>query len=740
MEKLESAGAVDQEEQFRLAVESLFDEADKLLADNEPLEHNIQSDGNVTKQQNVELGSESGTGSGSNIEQHSVTNNKEGAICSMSMVNQIQMENITDNLAQKTGDDVNGIINCDGGRQEHTGMNHNLEALTHIIDDEKSIEISGDITSLVPPIVNVNNVHRDEQPNSNSQHSTGSVLPPPTVSQNHPPILLDYAEVRSSAGNNWSNNNNNNVINSSIINGENHVMMRNNIQRSVIPSTNNVQFQSPNHSNRTGTRPLSTIPILQTNQNQVVAAAQVNGIAHSFGRTNHHESNMIYSSHHQYQNVYPENVSPHQLGTIMNNNNQLVPNNMSTNYGNFVNGNNQYQQPQSSIYPPNSIFSPNTQMMNTTGGMGVVNQFNRQINNSAQQVIFTPQLVMNNIGANLSAVENNNPPGYNWGQQSQHPQMNNTQIPPMQYVVNYNPYGQNSSAASLRGGQNVSYHQQVQVPVPATQFDRVVINSTLHPNVQIVHHFNRRPIAQQEARNNEFRASSFNFTMPSSLSSSRTNLASQYSNVNVPPQVQPVQFGDTIIQPSNLSRVNLDNNQRQLQVNTTNNAMNSNHCRGGHSFFSRSQGTPNGGGVYGLTANSTNNTADHVLMNSQQGGVGVGIQSNGQATVIQNNNAASTQESEITSERRGRGRGRGRLTTKNPRDEIGESSTSSKRLKKEVGNEKEIAEVPNNDAADNSNQPANSSRDIINTAYDPSYEENGIAIDPHIRSFTSSSI
>ncbi|KAF4366245.1 hypothetical protein G4B88_030423 [Cannabis sativa] len=642
MEKLESAGAVDQEEQFRLAVESLFDEADKLLADNEPLEHNIQSDGNVTKQQNVELGSESGTGSGSNIEQHSVTNNKEGAICSMSMVNQIQMENITDNLAQKTGNDANGIINCDGGRQEHTGMNHNLEALTHIIDDEKSIEISGDITSLVPPIVNVNNVHRDEQPNSNSQHSTGSVLPPPTVSQNHPPILL-----------------------------------------------------SPNHSNRTGTRPLSTIPILQTNQNQVVAAAQVNGIAHSFGRTNHHESNMIYSSHHQYQNVYPENVSPHQLGTIMNNNNQLVPNNMSTNYGNFVNGNNQYQQPQSSIYPPNSIFSPNT-MMNTTGGMGVVNQFNRQINNSAQQVIFTPQLVMNNIGANLSAVENINPPGYNWGQQSQHAQMNNTQIPPMQYVVNYNPYGQNSSAASLRGGQNVSYHQQVQVPVPATQFDRVVINSTLHPNVQIVHHFNRRPIAQQEARNNEFRASSFNFTMPSSLSSSRTNLASQYSNVNVPPQVQPVQFGDTIIQPSNLSRVNLDNNQRQLQVNTTNNAMNSNHFRGGHSFFSRSQGTPNGGGVYGLTANSTNNTADHVLMNSQEGGVGVGIQSNGQATVIQNNNAASTQE-------------------------------------KEVGNEKEIAEVPNNDAADNSNQPANSSRDIINTAYDPSYEENGIAIDPHIR-------
>uniref|UniRef100_A0A803NNC9 Uncharacterized protein n=1 Tax=Cannabis sativa TaxID=3483 RepID=A0A803NNC9_CANSA len=513
-----------------------------------------------------------------------------------------------DNLAQKTGNDANGIINCDGGRQEHTGMNHNLEALTHIIDDEKSIEISGDITSLVPPIVNVNNVHRDEQPNSNSQHSTGSVLPPPTVSQNHPPILL--------------------------------------------------------------------------NQNQVVAAAQVNGIAHSFGRTNHHESNMIYSSHHQYQNVYPENVSPHQLGTIMNNNNQLVPNNMSTNYGNFVNGNNQYQQPQSSIYPPNSIFSPNT-MMNTTGGMGVVNQFNRQINNSAQQVIFTPQLVMNNIGANLSAVENINPPGYNWGQQSQHAQMNNTQIPPMQYVVNYNPYGQNSSAASLRGGQNVSYHQQVQVPVPATQFDRVVINSTLHPNVQIVHHFNRRPIAQQEARNNEFRASSFNFTMPSSLSSSRTNLASQYSNVNVPPQVQPVQFGDTIIQPSNLSRVNLDNNQRQLQVNTTNNAMNSNHFRGGHSFFSRSQGTPNGGGVYGLTANSTNNTADHVLMNSQ---------------------------SEITSERRGRGRGRGRLTTKNQRDEIGESSTSSKRLKKEVGNEKEIAEVPNNDAANNSNQPANSSR------------------------------
>ncbi|KAM6561790.1 hypothetical protein CsatA_031029 [Cannabis sativa] len=607
MEKLESAGAVDQEEQFRLAVESLFDEADKLLADNEPLEHNIQSDGNVTKQQNVELGSESGTGSGSNIEQHSVTNNKEGAICSMSMVNQIQMENITvlelvlelvlvtalctyshqmnsisssqprDNLAQKTGDDANGIINCDGGRQDH-----NLEALTHIIDDEKSIEISGDITSLVPPIVNVNNVHRDEQPNSNSQHSTGSVLPPPTVSQNHPPILLDYAEVRSSAGNNWSNNNNNNnVINSSIINGENHVMMRNNIQRSVIPSTNNnVQFQSPNHSNRTGTRPLSTIPILQTNQNQVVAAAQVNGIAHSFGRTNHHESNMIYSSHHQYQNVYPENVSPQ-------------------------------------------------------------------------------------------------------GQQSQHAQMNNTQIPPMQYVVNYNPYGQNSSAASLRGGQNVSYHQQVQVPVPATQFDRVVINSTLHPNVQIVHHFNRRPIAQQEARNNEFRASSFNFTMPSSLSSSRTNLASQYSNVNVPPQVQPVQFGDTIIQPSNLSRVNLDNNQRQLQVNTTNNAMNSNHFRGGHSFFSRSQGTPNGGGVYGLTANSTNNTADHVLMNSQEGGVGVGIQSNGQATVTQNNNAASTQESEITSERRGRGRGRGRgrLTTKNQRDEIGESSTSSKRLK-----------------------------------------------------------
>ncbi|KAM6544413.1 hypothetical protein CsatB_008860 [Cannabis sativa] len=607
MEKLESAGAVDQEEQFRLAVESLFDEADKLLADNEPLEHNIQSDGNVTKQQNVELGSESGTGSGSNIEQHSVTNNKEGAICSMSMVNQIQMENITDNLAQKTGNDANGIINCDGGRQEHTGMNHNLEALTHIIDDEKSIEISGDITSLVPPIVNVNNVHRDEQPNSNSQHSTGSVLPPPTVSQNHPPILLDYAEVRSSAGNNWSNNNNN-VINSSIINGENHVMMRNNIQRSVIPSTNNnVQFQSPNHSNRTGTRPLSTIPILQTNQNQVVAAAQVNGIAHSFGRTNHHESNMIYSSHHQYQNVYPENVSPQ-------------------------------------------------------------------------------------------------------GQQSQHAQMNNTQIPPMQYVVNYNPYGQNSSAASLRGGQNVSYHQQVQVPVPATQFDRVVINSTLHPNVQIVHHFNRRPIAQQEARNNEFRASSFNFTLPSSLSSSRTNLASQYSNLNVPPQVQPVQFGDTIIQPSNLSRVNLDNNQRQLQVNTTNNAMNSNHFRGGHSFFSRSQSTPNGGGVYGLTANSTNNTADHVLMNSQEGGVGVGIQSNGQATVIQNNNAASTQESEITSERRGRGRGRGRLTTKNPRDEIGESSTSSKRLKKEVGNEKEIAEVPNNDAADNSNQPANSSR------------------------------
>ncbi|KAF4354562.1 hypothetical protein F8388_022284 [Cannabis sativa] len=656
MEKLESAEAVDQEEQFRLAVESLFDEADKLLADNEPLEHNIQSDGNVTK----------------------------------------------DNLAQKTGDDANGIINCDGGRQEHTGMNHNLEALTHIIDDEKSIEISGDITSLVPPIVNVNNVHRDEQPNSNSQHSTGSVLPPPTVSQNHPPILL------------------------------NNVMMRNNIQRSVIPSTNNnVQFQSPNHSNRTGTRPLSTIPILQTNQNQVVAAAQVNGIAHSFGRTNHHESNMIYSSHHQYQNVYPENVSPHQLGTIMNNNNQLVPNNMSTNYGNFVNGNNQYQQPQSSIYPPNSIFSPNT-MMNTTGGMGVVNQFNRQINNSAQQVIFTPQLVMNNIGANLSAVENINPPGYNWGQQSQHAQMNNTQIPPMQYVVNYNPYGQNSSAASLRGGQNVSYHQQVQVPVPATQFDRVVINSTLHPNVQIVHHFNRRPIAQQEARNNEFRASSFNFTMPSSLSSSRTNLASQYSNVNVPPQVQPVQFGDTIIQPSNLSRVNLDNNQRQLQVNTTNNAMNSNHCRGGHSFFSRSQGTPNGGGVYGLTANSTNNTADHVLMNSQQGGVGVGIQSNGQATVIQNNNAASTQESEITSERRGRGRGRGRLTTKNPRDEIGESSTSSKRLKKEVGNEKEIAE--------NQFYLVTAALDITNTAYDPSYEENGIAIDPHIRSFTSSSI
>ncbi|PON62291.1 hypothetical protein PanWU01x14_139910 [Parasponia andersonii] len=317
--------------------------------------------------------------------------------------------------------------------------------------------------------------------------------------------------------------------------------------------------------------------------------------------------------------------------------------------------------------------------------------------------------------------------------------------------------------------QNISYLRQVPMP-PTTLYDPLFFNSMLQPD-QVP--FNPRSpqlsYHGQPINNIELPvATHYNSIMPASSISSRippvpidgeqfnkkspvmpmnmTVLDQQhYSNFNNAPHQRSFK-PSTSNEPSNLPRFTGDNNQRQIEI-MPNATDPDDHLRGSvmprPSLLHRSQNEkrPEENGtvdVYG--ANYADST--HIQTEQREGG----LQSARLAITNQKNRSSPTKEQGTMLG----GRGRTRATK---RQEVGESSTSmsSKRFRREVVVRKESSVTQeviklgstqpqeNNEAANSnvSSRPRNDSRKINNAVYDPSFEGMGLAVDPHLRFFSS---
>ncbi|POO04053.1 hypothetical protein TorRG33x02_003570 [Trema orientale] len=317
--------------------------------------------------------------------------------------------------------------------------------------------------------------------------------------------------------------------------------------------------------------------------------------------------------------------------------------------------------------------------------------------------------------------------------------------------------------------QNISYRRQVPVP-PSTLYDPLVFNSMLQPD-QVP--FNPRPpqlpYHGQSINGIELPvATHYNSIVPAFSISSRippvpldgqqsnkkspvmpmnmTALGQQYySNFNIAPHQRS--FGSSISnEPSTLPRFTCNNNQQQIEI-MPNATDPDDHLRGSvmlrPSLLPRSQNekrlVENGtGDVYG--ANYADST--HIQTEQREGG----IQSARLAITNQKNRSSPTKEQGTILGRRGR-------TRATKRQDVGESSTSmsSKRFKREVVVRKESSVTQevikfgstqpqeNNEAANSnvSSRPSTDSRKINNAVYDPSFEGMGLAVDPHLRFFSS---